>query len=86
MLVLPDEPVMPTTAIAGRRRTTSRASAAKASWVSATTTHGTPSTGRVTSAATAPRSTAAGDEVVPVGVLAAAGDEQPTRDPTRASR
>ncbi len=60
VLVLPDDPVMPTTAMPGSRRTTSRARAAKASWVSATTTHGTPSTGRVTRAATEPRSTAAG--------------------------
>ncbi len=45
-LVLPDEPVMPTTRSSGARSTTPRATRPKAVWTSSTTTHGTPSTGR----------------------------------------
>ena len=65
MLVFPDEPVMPMTSSPRTRRMTSRESVAKASWVSATTTHATPLTGRVTSAATAPRRAAAGTKSCP---------------------
>jgi len=56
--VFPDEPVMAMTTVSGSRRTTAPASAASAANPSATSILG-PSTGRVTSAATAPRPIAA---------------------------
>ena len=80
VLVLPEEPVMPTTASPGTRRPRppGRASA-KASWVSATTTHGTPSTGSLDERRDRPPLDRRRDEVVPVGVLADPGDEEAAR-------
>ena len=80
VLVLPAEPVMPTTRQLGRAVDDARGRARpKAAWTSSTTTHGTPSTGRAASAATAPRVDAPRDEVVAVGVLADPGDEEAAR-------
>ena len=78
-LVLPDEPVTPTTRSSGARSMTPRATRPKAVWTSSTTTHGTPSTGREVRAATAPAATADRDEVVPVGGLADPRDVEAAR-------
>ena len=51
----------------------------KAVWTSSTSTHGTPSTGREASAATAPARDRRRDEVVAVGVLADPGDVEAAR-------
>ena len=60
VLVLPDDPVMPTMRSSGARSTTPRATCPKAVCTSSTTTVATPSTGREPSTATAPAATAAG--------------------------
>ena len=79
MLVLPWEPVTPTTVSPSRSRaTTWAASACSAAWASSTTTVGS-GVGREPSTATAPASAGLAGVVVAVDVLAGEGDEEAAR-------
>ena len=88
MLVLPDDPVTPTTVSspASSRSTTGARQPAERGDGSSTTHVRTPHRPRDASTAAAPAATARRDEVVPVHALADDGDEQRRRAPRRGSR
>ena len=87
VVVLPDEPVRPTTVSSGSRSTTARASRPIAAQrVVDDAPSARRSTARVPSTATAPAATAVGGEVVPVDLLAGERDEQAARARPCASR
>ena len=86
MLVLPDEPVTPTTVRSVAASITARASRPKRALHVGTTTQGRPATAASVSAATAPRAAASATKSWPSTLLADAGDEQAARAGSAASR